>query len=415
MTVERPLPIDLNGTDIHAEGARLRARGPATRVELPGGVLAWSVTSPELLRRLLTDSRVSKDATRHWPAFINGEIPLDWPLHIWVAARNMFTAYGADHTRLRRLVAPAFTARRTRALAPRIESITRALLDDLDATPPGEPVDLRERYAYPLPIQVISELMGVPDELRAGLRRAVDGVFDTSLTPEQAQANGLEMYRVIGELIAGKRAQPADDLTSLLLAARDEDGSTLTDQEVLDTCMLVIGAGHETTSNLLDQAIHALLTNPDQLALVTGGKATWRDVIEETLRSESPVANLPLRYATEDIDLRESAGVVIGQGEPILVSYAAAGRDPAVHGEDADVFDVTRDLKSHLAFGYGTHKCIGEPLARLEAEAALPLLFERFPDMRLAAPAAGLTPIPSFISHGHRALPVVLRPAPESE
>lgn len=406
---QTPYVLDTAGRDIQAEMARLRARGPATLVELPGGVVAWAITGPDLLRRLLTDSRVSKDAHQHWPDFVNGDIPADWPLYLWVSVHNMFTAYGADHTRLRRLVAPAFTARRTRAMRSRIEAITQDLLDDLAATPRGQTVDLRDRYAYPLPIGVICELMGVPDDARPALRRTVDGVFNTSLTPEQAEANNRELYGIMIDLVAGKRAHPGEDLTSFLIAAGDEDGSTLTDAEIVDTCLLVISAGHETTVNLLDQAVLAMLTRPEQLAHLRAGRATWTDVVEETLRAESPVAHVPLRYAVEDIDLGEAGGgVVIRQGEAILASYGAAGRDPAVHPQDTDGFDATRARKDHLAFGYGAHLCLGAPLARLEAEIALPMLFDRFPDLALAVPVEDLRPVASFISNGHRELPVRL-------
>ena len=171
----RPYTLDPTGAHLHKEEARLRERGPATVVELPGGVVAWSVTSASLVRQLMTDSRVSKDPRRHWPLFQDGTIGPDWPLFVWVAVQNMFTAYGSEHTRLRRLVAPAFTARRSRTLAPRIEAIAGRLIDDLAAAPPAEPADLREGFAYPLPIQVISELMGLPDEHRPALRPSGTG------------------------------------------------------------------------------------------------------------------------------------------------------------------------------------------------------------------------------------------------
>jgi cytochrome P450 len=375
-------------------------------VELPGDVVAWSITSYDLLRTLLSDPRVSKDARQHWPAFASGAITQDWPLYIWVAVQNMFTAYGRDHRRLRALVSTAFTARRIAAMRPWIEQITTGLLDALDAAPKGAPVDLREGFAYPLPIEVICQLFGVPDDARAGLRRAVDGIFRTTSTPEQTLASQQEMYSILHGLVVGKRAEPGDDMTSALITARDEDdGSTLAESEMVDTLLLLISAGHETTVNLLDQAITALLTHPAQLDHVRTGRGSWKSVIEETLRWQAPVAHLPLRYAVEDIKLD---GLVIGKGEAILASYVAAGRDRALHGDDADEFDVTRLDKSHLAFGHGVHFCLGAPLARLEAEVALPALFERFPDMTLAVPPAELEHIDSFISNGHRALPVML-------
>ncbi len=348
---------------------------------------------------------MSKDPRQHWPAWRNGEHHDSW-LQSWVGVTNMFTAYGADHRRLRKLVAPAFTGRRTEAMAPRVERITKELLAGLEAAPAGEPVDLISSYAHPLPMRVISELFGVPEESRAEVKEVMDEIFDTSATPEQAAATAQKVSTVLGALIALKRKEPGDDMTSVLVSTRDDDGSRLEERELLDTLLLVIGAGYETTVNLIGNAVHALLTHPEQRALLTSGQAGWDDVIEETLRWAPSIANLPLRYAVEDIPLAD--GTVIRQGDPILAAYAAAGRDPERHGADADSFELRRADREHLAFGHGVHFCLGAPLARMEARTALPALFDRFPDLELAAPTSELRATGSFIGNGVQSLPVLL-------
>lgn len=401
-----PFTLDPAASDVHGEAARLRALGPAARVELPGGVQAWSVTDTALAKRLLTDARVSKDAHRHWPALIDGEIPEDWPLRSWVDVRNALTAYGDEHTRLRRLIGTAFGPRRVRALAPAVEEITAELLDGLAPDEDGV-VDLRAAFAWLLPLRVVNTLLGVPDAMHDSFRTAVGGLFDTSASEEEAMANVQTVYGLLAELVAVKRETPGDDVTSVLIGARDDEaGTRLSEQELLDSLLLLIGAGHETTVNLLDHAIVNLLTHPGQLDLVREGRAGWSDVIEETLRHQSPVATILPRFAVEDIHVPES-GVTIRRGEMIVVNFAAIGRDPRVHGEDADRFDIVRPgRREHLSFGHGTHYCLGAELARLEARIALPALFERFPDLALAVPAEELRPLESFISNGHRTLPV---------
>ncbi|MBC6450932.1 cytochrome P450 family protein [Actinokineospora xionganensis] len=397
--------LDTTGRNIHAEAAALRALGPATQVELPGGVVVWSVTSHSVIKSMLSNPKVTKSARNHWPAFYNGELNPSWEMISWVAMDNVSTSYGKDHLRLRRLIGKAFTPRRTEAIRPLVVGLTNMLLDGLAAAEPGEVVDLKERFAYPLPGMLVAELIGMGEQQRAATAKVIDMMVDTTVSPETAQNILLGWRGAMADLIAEKRANPGEDITSDLIAARDEDGSRLTEQELADTIFAILGAGSETTINFFDNAITELVTHPEQLELVLAGKATWDDVIDEILRVQSPLASLPLRYAAEDIELD---GVTIPKGDPILINYAAVGRDPELHADSPEEFDIQREDKAHLSFGHGPHYCLGAGIARLVATVGLSTLFERFPDLTLAVTRDELVPMPTFIMNGHRQLPVYL-------
>lgn len=401
-----PYRLDATGSDIHGEAAALRALGPATRALLPGDIPAWSVTDPHLIRRLLTHPDISKDASQHWPAYRDGTVPADWPLRIWVDVRNALSAYGDEHRRLRRPLAAAFSTRRVRALAPQIEAITHTLLDDLQHAGPDKSVDLRARFAWRLPLLVVNAILGVPEDLHDAFRDAIGALFATDLTPEDAEAAPVRVYELIATLLTRKREKPGDDVTSGLITAHD-DGQ-LSEQELADSLVLLIGAGHETTVNLLDHAITNLLTHPDQLTQATSGQTGWEHVVEETLRHQAPIATIILRFAVHDV-FDEATENTFAAGDALAINYAAAGRDTELHGADAYEFDITRaGARDHLAFGHGPHLCLGAELARIEARIALEALFTRFPHLRLAVTPDQLQPLPSLISNGHQQLPVHL-------
>lgn len=404
--MSEPHVLDPAAQDVHGEASLLREQGPATRIVLPGNVLAWAVTDQDLLTKVLRHHQVSKNADAHWRAWRDGEIPRPWALDLFVTPQNMLTAHGDDLRRLRSVMMGSLTRQRVAALGPRISAIADRLLDAIAEAPGDQPIDLRAEYADPLPIAVICELFGVPvGSIQHGLREVANQIFATAASPHEAEANGIRMYELLGDLVAHTRRHPADNFTHALIALHDHDPGRLSEQELLDTLVLVIVAGHKTTTDLLDQAITALLSNSNELRRARTGSVAWSEVIEETLRCHPPVSTFPLRFAIEDLMFPEYPGVRIPAGDAILAHYAGAGRDPRVH-EDPDRFDPTRTAKDHVSFGDGMHRCIGEPLARLESGIALPALFRRFPDLQLAVPPTALRPVRSFVLNGHELLPV---------
>ncbi|GAB4587869.1 cytochrome P450 family protein [Nocardia sp. IFM 10818] len=399
------IAIDPMVGDLAGETARLRAAGALTRIELLG-VPAWTVTDHQLARQLLVDTRLVKDINS-WGLWTSGVVTRQWPLIGMIdAGRSMFTVDGAEHRRLRIKTTQALTPRRLEALRPSIERLTKELLDDLEeAGRDGAVVDLKQVFAYPLPMRVISELMGVERSDQAMLLEWYKKFF-SMVTPQDERLQVIEdMHVYFTEMVRRKTAAPGDDLTSALILA-DEGGEPLTEEEVVGNLKALVAAGHETTVSLILNAVRALLTRPEQLALVRSGEVEWKQAIEETLRYDGPVIHLLMRFATEDITLGDA---VIEKGEGVVISYRAVGRDTAIHGEDADEFDVTRPTANrNISFGYGPHICPGAALARLEAAIGLPALFDRFPGLRLAVPPQEITNLPVLTQNDVAAFPIHL-------
>ncbi|MBA2807075.1 cytochrome P450 [Streptomyces sp. KM273126] len=407
-----PLVSDLDG-----ESAALLAAGPLAAVELPGGVPVWAVTHHAEARQLLTDPRLVKDINV-WGAWQRGEIAPDWPL-IGLAnpGRSMLTVDGADHRRLRALVAQALTPRRVERMRDKITKLTEDLLDrlptdwdenadgDADGDRDGAVVDLKAEFAYPLPMYVIADLMGLDQARLPRVKVLFEKFFSTQTPPEEVVATLTELAQIMAETVSAKRAEPGDDLTSALIQAA-EGGDRLTDQEIVSTLQLMVAAGHETTISLIVNAVVNLSTHPEQRALVLSGEADWSSVIEETLRYSTPTSHVLIRFATEDVPVGDK---VLPAGDALIVSYAALGRDEAAHGPSAGVFDITRPTANrHIAFGHGPHVCPGAALSRLEAGVALPALYARFPSLDLAVPADELRNKPVVTQNDLFELPVRL-------
>jgi cytochrome P450 len=315
---------------------------------------------------------------------------------------HMLNKDGADHRRLRRLVTKAFTPRMVERLRPRIQEIADELIDRVAAQ--GE-MDLVEAFAFPLPITVIAELLGVPVADRERFREWSNAIVTPALSPDALSGFGAQMQAFVDYLLAlfeERRREPADDLTSALVAVED-GGDTLHESELSSMVALLIVAGHETTVSLIGNATLALLGHPEQRELLDRQPELLPQAVEELVRYDGPVERTLVRWAARDVELR---GRTIGRGDPVVVVLGAADRD-GERFEAPDTLDLgaERDVK-HVGFGRGSHYCLGAPLARLETEIALATLLRRLPGLRLAVPEAELAwrPVPLFRSLA--ALPV---------
>ncbi|WP_367319952.1 cytochrome P450 [Streptomyces sp. HUAS ZL42] len=376
--------------DPHTVYARLRERGPVHRVRLPQHEAhheTWLVVGYEEARAALADPRLAKDGTKIGITFLDEEL----------IGKYLLIADPPQHTRLRGLVTRAFTMRRVEQLRPRVQEITDDLLDTM--LPHGR-ADLVESFAYPLPITVICELLGVPEMDRTEFRKiSTEAVAPSSAESEYDAFVRLAEY--LTGLIEDKRcAGPSDDLLSDLIRTTAEDGDRLSPQELRGMAFILLIAGHETTVNLITNAVHALLAHPDQLAALRADMSLLDGAVEETLRYEGPVENATFRFAAEPLRI---AGTSVRQGDAVMIGLTAADRDgdrfPA-----PDRFDIRRDARGHVAFGHGIHYCLGAPLARLEARTAIRSLLERAPELTLdGEPGEWL---PGMLMRGVRSLPV---------
>jgi cytochrome P450 len=359
--------------------AAMREHDPILRQPgIDGETMIWFVTRYEDVAAVLVDDeRFVRD---HRLAFTPEQLEAmpATPPALEAIDNHMLNRDGEDHRRLRRLVTKAFTPRMVEQLRPRIQAIADELLD---ATEGREEVDLSAEYAFPLPIIVIAELLGVPSADRDRFRTWTDAIVTPALGQEALERFFEEMgafVAYLGELFAARRAAPADDLVSALLAARDQ-GDALSEEEVFGMVVLLIVAGHETTVGLIGNAVVHLLAQPEELALVRADPALIPAAIEEVLRFEGPVERTLNRWAATDVEL---GGQTIRRGDLVIAILNSADRDES-RFPDPDRLDLAREDKRHLAFGRGSHYCLGAPLARLEAEIAIETLLRRRPGLRL--------------------------------
>ncbi|MFD5368714.1 cytochrome P450 [Streptomyces sp. NPDC127103] len=369
--------------------AKFRENGPVHEVRMPDGFQFWLVVGHEEGRAALADPRLAKS-----PHVIGVRPPEEDIIGV-----HLLSADAPDHTRLRRLVTGEFTGRRVEALRPRIEGLTTELVDAME---PAGRADLVDAFAYPLPITVICELLGVPSADRDTFRR-----WSTELvSPTGEEDFGRSMVdfgAYLDELIEDKRAAgPADDLLSGLIASRAEDGDRLSGPELRAMAYLLLIAGHETTVNLIANTVRNLLTHPDQLAALRADPGLLDATIEESLRFDGPVETSTFRFSREPVTL---GGTEIPAGRHVLVAIGALDRDPARFPEP-DRFDIRRDTRGHLAFGHGIHYCLGAPLARLEGRIALRTLLDRFPGLELDPEGEPWEWLPGLLMRGVRHLPV---------
>jgi cytochrome P450 len=350
---------------------------------------SYLITGFDDAKAALTDPRLSKDLYGPGQHYLKIFGPNSEALN-----KNMLNADPPEHTRLRRITSQAFAPRRIEALRPRVARIVDDLLDKI--IPQGQS-QLMHDFAIPLPMMVISELLGIPEtdhERVLDWTQVIRTSGSSGRSPEveraAVQEAQLRLHHYLADLVQAKRGHPADDMISALIDACDHDG-TLSEREIVTTTFLLLFAGHQTTADFIGNAVVALLTNPDQLELLRATPELLPSAIEELLRFDGPLPVASPRIAAEDIDYQ---GVRIPSGSIVGVVINAANHDPA-HFADPDRLDLSRERGAHLGFGHGVHYCLGVSLARMEAQMAIGALLRRLPGLRLGVPVNELRRLPA--------------------
>ncbi|PFN27848.1 cytochrome P450 family protein [Bacillus cereus] len=336
----------------------------------------WLITRYEDALPLLKDNRLKKDLVNVFPQDTkNMYLSIDNSDHL---TTHMLNSDPPNHSRLRSLVQKAFTPKMITQLEGRIQEIADDLINDAEQK--GR-VNLVDDYSFPLPIIVISEMLGIPKEDQEKFRIWSHAVIASPETPEEIEGIGKQLTEFISYLqylVDVKRQEPKEDLVSALILAESE-GHKLSAAELYSMIMLLIVAGHETTVNLITNTVLALLENPDQLQLLKNNPNFIDSAIEEGLRYYSPVEITTARWAAEPFQIHDQT---IQKGDMVIIALASANRDETVF-EKPEVFDITRENNRHIAFGHGSHFCLGAPLARLEAKIAISTLFNRIPELQI--------------------------------
>ncbi|WP_037303395.1 cytochrome P450 [Amycolatopsis orientalis] len=368
---------------------------PMSKVVFPSGCEGWLVTRYDDVRLVFSDTRFSRNL------LAPGAPCLIEPGDFSTGDHSILNMDPPDHTRLRKLSAQAFTVRRIAALRPRIQEIADDLLRAMAEH--GPPVDLVEMFAFPLPTSVMCEILGVPFEgkerFRQWSRVIVTPMAYSPAEVAQARRDGAED---MAALVAVKRVTPGEDLLSVLVHARDEDGDRLTEAELIDLATQLLLAGHETTVSLIATGIVLLSRNPEQFAALRADPDLTTGAVEEIMRFDGPADASLLRVALEDVEL---SGGLVRRGEAVLAHTGAANRDESAF-PGASRFDIRRRNAPQLGFGHGLHFCLGAALARLEGEIAFRTLLDGLPGLDLAVPASDIVWRPSLSIRGPEAVPV---------